>query len=112
MLFLIFKAISNFQVGKHWPLDFDFRRCSRRWSRSSKLLVFLHEEKNRENFQKFETSLVYAGRRGEERTWFGEDRVPSKGRGGRKERGTKLKHVSAVIEGNAARNSFHGFRKR
>lgn len=31
---------------------------------------------------------------------------------GEEERRAKLKHVSGVIEGNAARNSFHGFRKR
>lgn len=91
---------------RRWGRLLPSGRSGNRSKRGS--LVFPVEEKmrsveNREIFERLSGSkVVYTSETGRR----------SGPLEGEEERRAKLKHVSGVIEGNAARNSFHGFRKR
>lgn len=91
---------------RRWDRLLPSGRSGNRSKRGS--LVFPVEEKmrsveNREFFERLSGSkVVYTSETGRR----------SGPLEGEEERRAKLKHVSGVIEGNAARNSFHGFRKR
>lgn len=91
---------------RRWGRLLPSGRSGNRSKRGS--LVFSVEEKmrsveNREIFERLSGSkVVYTSETGRR----------SGPLEGEEERRAKLKHVSGVIEGNAARNSFHGFRKR
>lgn len=86
MLFLIFKAISNFQVGKHWPLDFDFRPVHAGGAEARSFLFFSTKRKIGKISKSLKRLSYTQG--GEERRGLGLEKIGSPRRGeggGRKE---------------------------
>lgn len=120
------------RVGKHWALDFDFRQYSRarRWTEGEGGVVFFPRGEAetgasvdlssfpykrkcaRSKIGKISVAKFFERLSGSKVVYTSETGRRSGPLEGEEERRAKLKHVSGVIEGNAARNSFHGFRKR